>query len=57
MEKKITWNDFNSENVSDLMNFYKVSERGLQQHLTKHLDGASYQERKKFYEKVYNKRR
>lgn len=57
MEKKVTWNDLHEAKASDLMKHYNLTERQLQQQLTRHLDGASHNDRQQVYKDVYLKRK
>lgn len=54
MEKKVTWNDLHEGSPKELMEKYKLDERGLQQHLNRHLDGATHAERQSMYKATYD---
>lgn len=56
MEKKVSWNDFQNGFAKELMKTYNLSERGLQEQLHRHLDGATHEDRQKVYKDVYLKR-
>lgn len=57
MEKKVTWNDLHDAAPKELMKHYNLSERQLQQQLTRHLDGATHKDRQQVYKDVYLKRK
>lgn len=52
--KKVTWSDLSNATPTELKKTYKLSERGLEIAVRKHLDGATASERRNVYETVYN---
>lgn len=54
---KVTWNDLHDAPAKELMKKYKLTERGLQQELTKHLYGATPKDRQDLYKTTYIKRK
>ena len=54
---KVTWNDIHEATQHELKATYKLNDRQLEQQVRKHWDGASPQERRQLYEKLYGKRR
>lgn len=57
MEKKVSWNDLHEAPAKELMKHYNLSERQLQQQLTRHLYGATHADRQQVYKDVYLKRK
>ena len=58
MAKQPTYNDIVNEKPSDLMKHYKISEVQMGQVVNRHSnDIKSSDERRKFYETVYNGKR
>jgi len=53
---KVTWNDLYDATQNELKKTYKLSDRQLEQHVRKHMDGADAKERRNLYESVYGKR-
>lgn len=53
MTKKITWSDLNNASFSELKKTYKLSDSQLEMGVRRHLDGASAQERRDVYGKVW----
>lgn len=56
MTVKITYSDLQSATQNELKKIYKVDDRGMEQALRKHLDGANAQERRAEYDKFYRRK-
>ncbi len=50
---KPTWNDLMSAPQSDIKRVYKLTDRQFEQAARRHMDGASAQERRGFYQQVF----
>lgn len=55
-EKNITWNDIKNATQHELKKTYKLNDRQLESSLRRHMDGASREERRDLYKKLYGKR-
>lgn len=55
--KNITWNDIKNATQHELKKSYKMNDRQLESSLRNHLDGASREERRELYQKLYGKRK
>lgn len=53
---RVSFREMTNEKPSELMKFYGISEKGMQQELNKHCGDATQQQQKKEYEKVYGKK-
>lgn len=53
--KKPTWNDLNRATPRELMKTYKMTPRQLEQCVSRTVSGATTQQRREFYNTVYNK--
>lgn len=51
---KVTYNDLKEATQADLRRVYKLNDRGLEQAVRKHMDGANPAERRGLYETVYS---
>jgi hypothetical protein len=57
VQQKVRWTDLFNATQHELKSTYKLSDRELEKQVRSHLDGASSEECRSVYEKVYNKRR
>lgn len=55
--QKITWNDIQSATQQELKKTYKLSDRQLEQQVRYHLDGATTQDRRNEYQKIYGRKK
>lgn len=55
-KSRVSYRDLVGDKPSEIMKTLNLSERGLQQELHKHCDGASKSEQDKFYSQVYDKK-
>lgn len=53
MNKKVTWSDLQNGTYKDLQKTYKMTTRDLENGVRRHLDGATAEERRKVYQKVW----
>ena len=53
---KVTWNDLQNATPKELKTKYRLNDRQLEQQVRSHMDGASSQERRDMYSKVWQKR-
>jgi hypothetical protein len=53
MNKKITWSDLNNATFAELKKTYKLNDKQLEMGVRNHLDGASVQEKRDMYSKVW----
>lgn len=53
MKGKITWSDLNNGTIQELKKTYKLNDRQLEMGVRRHLDGASPEQRREMYEKVW----
>lgn len=53
MNKKVTWNDLHQNTFQEIKQKYKLTDRQLEQGVRNHLDGASVNERRDMYKKVW----
>lgn len=54
---KPTYNDLFNATQADLRRVYKLNDRGLENAVRKHLDGANANERRTMYETVYSNKK
>ena len=54
MSKKISYYELQNYHSSELKKKYKINDRQLEQSMRSHLDGASMNDRKKFYHEVWD---
>lgn len=54
---KVTYNDIMQGTQQELKKTYKLNDRQLEVAVRKHMDGANHNERREFYESVYNSKR
>jgi len=54
---KVTWGDLHSATFSELKKTYKLNDTQLENQVRNHMDGASSQERRELYAKVWDKRK
>lgn len=55
MKPNLSWNDINSGEIKEIKKHYKMSERDVERQVRKHTYGATKDELRSFYEKVYRK--
>lgn len=53
---KVSWNDLNEATHKELKLKYKLNDRELEKQVRYHLDGASPDDRRDIYEKVWYKK-
>lgn len=53
---KVTWNDIQNASQSELKKKYKLTDRQVEQHIRRHLDGANAKERRQVYEQFYSRK-
>jgi len=53
---KVTWNDLSNATTNELKAKYKLNDKQFEQQVRRHMDGASPQERRDLYKKVWDKR-
>lgn len=53
MNKKVTWNDLHNKTFEEIKKTYKLNDMQLEQGVRNHLDGASVNERREMYKKVW----
>lgn len=56
MNKKVTWGDLHNATFQELKSKYKLNDKQLEGQVRRHMDGASPQERRDLYKKVWDKR-
>jgi hypothetical protein len=57
MSKMPTYNDLMTGTSAELKKTYKITDRQLEVATRRQMDGANSQERREFYESVYNTKR
>lgn len=57
MNKKVTWNDLHSATFQEIKKTYKLNDRQLEVSVRNHMDGANHQERREFYQTVWDKKK
>jgi len=55
--KKVSYHDLMTASGSEIKKTYKLNDRQLEQAVRRHHDGANANERRAFYEQVYNKKK